>query len=175
MAARPPGHTGRAAKTELICAKLGAPAHPEMGRDFRSSWPGAPYGLYAGSFGRKQDLALLIELPSLLSGAQGPPRSSFWGTVQERDVLKEAGSEIVWLDWWDEAVYAAVLGHALAGIVALAPGVGGLGRAVQARIVPRRRGGLLSWPADVDSESRSRGGARCVRYPHWTGASRFAG
>jgi len=110
-----------------------------------------PYGLYAGSFGRKQDLALLIEAASLLSARKGPAIVVL-GDGPGRDVLKEAGSEIVWLGLVDEAVYAAVLGHALAGIVALAPGVGD-------SVVPSKLASYLGAgrpvvvAADVDSEA----------------------
>jgi glycosyltransferase involved in cell wall biosynthesis len=38
--------------------------------------------------------------------------------------LERAGDRIVWLGLVDEATYRTVLEHALAGIVALAPGVG---------------------------------------------------
>jgi len=84
---------------------------------------GRPYALYAGSFGRKQDLALLTEAAKLLSARQGPAIVVL-GEGPGRDVLTQPGSGVVWLGLVDDATYGSVLENALAGIVALAPGVG---------------------------------------------------
>jgi len=79
--------------------------------------------LYAGSFGRKQDLALLTEAAGLLA-ARGGPTIAVLGDGPGRDVLERAGNTVVWLGLVDEGTYRTVLEDALAGIVALAPGVG---------------------------------------------------
>jgi colanic acid biosynthesis glycosyl transferase WcaI len=84
---------------------------------------GRAYALYAGSFGRKQDLVLLTEAARLLS-ERGGPTIAVLGDGPGRDALERAGDGIVWLGLVDEATYRSVLEHALAGIVALAPGVG---------------------------------------------------
>ena len=84
---------------------------------------GRPYAVYAGSFGRKQDLALLIEAASLLAARHGPTIAVL-GDGPGRDALDRAGEGIVWLGLVDVSTYRTVLEHALAGIVALAPGVG---------------------------------------------------
>ena len=84
---------------------------------------GRPYALYAGSFGRKQDLALLSETARLLSERRGP-MIAVLGDGPGRGALDLAGDRLVRLGLVEEGTYQAVLQHALAGIVALAPGVG---------------------------------------------------
>lgn len=124
-----------------------------------------PYGLYAGSFGRKQDLALLAEAAQLLSARSGPAIAVL-GDGPGRDIVQQAGGQLVWLGVVDEATYEAVLNHALAGIVALAPGVGD-------SVVPSKLAGYLGAgrpvvvAADADSEAaRVVARARCgVRIP----------
>ena len=131
---------------------------------------GRPYALYAGSFGRKQDLTLLAGAARLLAARQGPAIVVL-GDGPGRDVLTQAGGGVVWLGLVDEATYRSVLENALAGIVALAPGVGdsvvpsklaaylGAGRPVvvaadveseAARVVTRGRCGLLIAPGRPD-------------------------
>ena len=82
-----------------------------------------PYALYAGSFGRKQDLALLTEAARLLSERKGPTIVVL-GDGPGRGALELGGDHLVTLGLVEEETYRAVLQHALAGIVALAPGVG---------------------------------------------------
>ena len=122
MAARLRGHTGGAAKAELIAPNWVRRASVN-GTKLPERLTGRPYALYAGSFGRKQDLGLLTEAASLLAARKGPVIAVL-GDGPGRDVLERAGSGIVWLGLVDEALYATVLEHALAGIVALTPGVG---------------------------------------------------
>jgi len=131
---------------------------------------GRRYALYAGSFGRKQDLTLLTEAARLLSARQGPAIVVL-GDGPGRDMLTQARVGVVWLGLVDDATYASVLENALAGIVALAPGVGdsvvpsklaaylGAGRPVvvaadveseAARVVTRGRCGLLIAPGRPD-------------------------
>src|SRR5207247_11314985 len=112
---------------------------------------GRRYALYAGSFGRKQDLGLLTQAARLLS-ERGGPVIAVLGDGPGRQVLERAGCGIVWLGLVDEATYGAVLEHAVAGIVALAPGVG-------ASIVPSKlvaylgAGRPVVVAADVESEA----------------------
>jgi len=131
---------------------------------------GRPYALYAGSFGRKQDLTLLTEAAGVLAARHGPAIVVL-GDGPGRDLLTQAGAGVVWLGLVDEATYASILENALAGIVALAPGVGdsvvpsklaaylGAGRPVvvaadveseAARVVTRSRCGFLIAPGRAD-------------------------
>jgi colanic acid biosynthesis glycosyl transferase WcaI len=96
---------------------------------------GRTYGLYAGSFGRKQDLATIIEAARLLS-IRGGPAIAVLGDGPRREVVEQAAGKLVWLGLVDDATYASVLHHALAGIVALAPGVGD-------SVVPSKLAGYL--------------------------------
>lgn len=121
---------------------------------------GRPYAVYAGSFGRKQDLAMLVEAADLLSARDGPAIAVL-GDGPGRDVVERAGSRLVWLGLVDDATYGAVLHHALAGIVALAPGVGD-------SVVPSKLAGYLGAgrpvvvAADAESEAaRVVARARC--------------
>jgi colanic acid biosynthesis glycosyl transferase WcaI len=84
---------------------------------------GRAYGLYAGSFGGKQDLSTIIEAARLLS-MRGGPAIAVLGDGPGRQVVEDAAGQLVWLGLVDDATYANVLHHALAGIVALAQGVG---------------------------------------------------
>ena len=122
MAARLRRYRGGTAEAEVI-----APNWVRRGSATEARPPesltGRRYGLYAGSFGRKQDLALLTEAARLLSAREGPSIVVL-GDGPGRDVLQRAGEKIIWLGLVDEATYRTVLEHALAGIVALAPGVG---------------------------------------------------
>jgi len=131
---------------------------------------GRAYALYAGSFGRKQDLTLLTEAARLLTARQGPAIVVL-GDGPGRDVLAQAGAGVVWLGLVDDATYGSVLKNALAGIVALAPGIGdsvvpsklaaylGAGRPVvvaadadseAARVVERGRCGFVIGPGRAD-------------------------
>jgi colanic acid biosynthesis glycosyl transferase WcaI len=122
MAARLRRYTGGSEKPALI-----APNWVRRGSATGTRLPerltGRPYALYAGSFGRKQDLVLLTEAARLLS-AHGGPAIAVLGDGPGRGALERAPDGIVWLGLVDEATYGIVLQHALAGIVALAPGVG---------------------------------------------------
>ena len=115
------------------------------------SLAGRPYAVYAGSFGKKQDLAMLVEAAHLLSARDGPVIAVL-GDGPGRDVVERAGSRLVWLGLVDDATYGAVLHHALAGIVALAPGVGD-------SVVPSKLAGYLGAgrpvvvAADAESEA----------------------
>jgi len=110
-----------------------------------------PYALYAGSFGRKQDLAVLTAAAKLL-GERGGPAIVVLGDGPGRDALEGAGDRLVRLGLIDEATYQTVLHHALAGIVALAPGVGD-------SVVPSKLASYLGAgrpvvvAADADSEA----------------------
>lgn len=84
---------------------------------------GKRYALFAGSFGRKQDLALLVEAAKLLAERQGPV-IAILGNGPGRDVVEQSHGQVVWLGLVDEGTYHVVLRGALAGIVALAPGIG---------------------------------------------------
>jgi colanic acid biosynthesis glycosyl transferase WcaI len=95
---------------------------------------GRTYGLYAGSFGRKQDLATIVEAARLLS-IRGGPAIAVLGDGPRRQAVA-AADHIVWLGLVDDATYANVLHHALAGIVALAQGVGD-------SVVPSKLAGYL--------------------------------
>ena len=124
------------------------------------SLTGRPYGLYAGSFGRKQDLTLLTDAARLLSGCDGPAIAVL-GDGPGRDVLRRAGDKIVWLGLVDDATYRTVLENALAGIVALSPGVAD-------SVVPSKLASYLGAgrpvvvAADPESEAaRVVGRARC--------------
>jgi colanic acid biosynthesis glycosyl transferase WcaI len=96
---------------------------------------GRRYGLYAGSFGRKQDLATIVEAARLLS-IRGGPAIAVLGDGPRRQVVEDAAGQLVWLGLVDDATYASVLHHALAGIVALAQGVGD-------SVVPSKLAGYL--------------------------------
>jgi colanic acid biosynthesis glycosyl transferase WcaI len=121
MAVRLRTHTGDVAQSQLI-----APNWVRRGTVDETRIPeqlvGRTYALYAGSFGRKQDLALLTEAAKLLAARNGPAIVVL-GDGPGRDVL-EGAEGIIWLGVLPEAEYRAVLEHSLAGIVALAPGVG---------------------------------------------------
>ena len=84
---------------------------------------GCRYALYAGSFGRKQDLALVAEAAEILS-RRGGPAVVVLGDGPGREVLERTGQRVVWLGVVDEATYRTVLDHALAGIVALGARMG---------------------------------------------------
>jgi colanic acid biosynthesis glycosyl transferase WcaI len=150
MAARLRRHSGGAATTELIAPNWVRRASAN-GTKLPEQLTGRPYALYAGSFGRKQDLALLTEAASLLSARKGPAIVVL-GDGPGRDVVERAGSGIVWLGLVDDTTYRTVLQHALAGIVALAPGVGD-------SVVPSKLAAYLGAgrpvvvAADVDSEA----------------------
>ncbi len=121
MAVRLRRHTAGVAQRQLI-----APNWVRRGTANDSWIPrqlvGKTYALYAGSFGRKQDLALLTDAARLLSVRNGPSIVVL-GDGPGRDVL-EGREGIIWLGVLPEPEYRAVLEHALAGIVALTPGVG---------------------------------------------------
>jgi colanic acid biosynthesis glycosyl transferase WcaI len=112
---------------------------------------GRSYALYAGSFGRKQDLALLTEAARLLSERQGP-MIAVLGDGPGRGAFDLPGDRLVRLGLVDDATYQAVLQHSLAGIVALAPGVGD-------SVVPSKLAAYLGAgrpvvvAADADSEA----------------------
>lgn len=122
MAVRLRRYTVGAAQTQLIAPNW-VRRSSVNGTRLPEQLAGRPYALYAGSFGRKQDLALLTEAAKLLSARKGPVIVVL-GDGPGRDVLEQAGDGIVWLGLVDQAIYRTVLDHALAGIVALAPGVG---------------------------------------------------
>ena len=169
MASRLRAHTNGAVTRQLIAPNwvrrsgVTVPQPPER-------LAGRPYALYAGSFGRKQDLTLLTEAAKLLSARQGPAIVVL-GDGPGRDVLTQPGSGVVWLGLVDDATYGSVLENALAGIVALAPGIGdsvvpsklaaylGAGRPVvvaadadseAARVVERGRCGFVIAPGRAD-------------------------
>ena len=168
MAARLRAHTNGAVARQLIApnwVRVSATT-----RHLPERLAGRPYALYAGSFGRKQDLTLLTEAARLLAARQGPAIVVL-GDGPGRDALTGAGAGVVWLGLVDEATYGSVLENALAGIVALAPGVGdsvvpsklaaylGAGRPVvvaadveseAARVVARGRCGILIAPGRAD-------------------------
>jgi len=122
MATRLRRYSGGAAQAELIAPNW-VRRSAANGARLPEPLTGRPYALYAGSFGRKQDLALLDAAAKLLSARAGPTIVVL-GDGPGRDVLERAGSGIVWLGLVDDTTYRTVLEHALAGIVALAPGVG---------------------------------------------------
>jgi len=101
-------------------------------------------------------MVLLIEAARLLSARKGPIIVVL-GDGPGRGVLERPGDGIIWLGLVDEATYRTVLEHALAGIVALAPGVGD-------SVVPSKLTAYLGAgrpvvvAADVESEA-----ARVVR------------
>ncbi len=169
MAARLRAHTNGAVARQLI-----APNWVRRSAVTASPLPerlaGRAYALYAGSFGRKQDLTLLTEAARLLTARQGPAIVVL-GDGPGRDVLAQAGAGVVWLGLVDDATYGSVLKNALAGIVALAPGIGdsvvpsklaaylGAGRPVvvaadadseAARVVERGRCGFVIGPGRAD-------------------------
>jgi colanic acid biosynthesis glycosyl transferase WcaI len=122
MAVRLRRYRGGAAAAEVIAPNWVRRTSPSGAR-LPDRLAERPYGLYAGSFGRKQDLALLTEAARLLS-ARGGPGIAVLGDGPGRDIVQRADGHVVWLGVVDEATYRAVLHHALAGIVALTPGVG---------------------------------------------------
>jgi colanic acid biosynthesis glycosyl transferase WcaI len=150
MAARLRAHMNGAVARQLIApnwvrrSAVTVPHLPER-------LAGRPYALYAGSFGRKQDLTLLTEAARLLAARQGPAIVVL-GDGPGRDVLTQAGAGVIWLGLVDDATYASVLENALAGIVALAPGVGD-------SVVPSKLAGYLGAgrpvvvAANVESEA----------------------
>jgi hypothetical protein len=71
MAMRLRGHTGSASQTQLIAPNWVRRASVN-GTRLPEQLAGRPFALYAGSFGRKQDLALLTEAAQLLSARKGP-------------------------------------------------------------------------------------------------------
>jgi colanic acid biosynthesis glycosyl transferase WcaI len=169
MAERLRAHTGGAVARQLIAPNWVRRA-PATLAQLPERLGGRPYALYAGSFGRKQDLALLTEAAELLAARRGPAIVVL-GDGPGRDVLERAGAGIVWLGLVDDATYASVLENALAGIVALTPGVGdsvvpsklaaylGAGRPVvvaanpaseAARVVARGGCGILIAPGRAD-------------------------
>lgn len=169
MAARLRAHTGGAMARQVIAPNW-VRGHCVPVAHLPERLAGRPYALYAGSFGRKQDLALLTEAARLLAARQGPVIVVL-GDGPGRDVLEQAGEGIVWLGLVDEATYRSVLENALAGIVALTPGVGdsvvpsklqsylGAGRPVvvaanaeseAARVVARGGCGILIAPGRAD-------------------------
>ncbi len=150
MAARLRLHTGGAMARQLIAPNwvrrsgVTGSHHPER-------LAGRPYALYAGSFGRKQDLTLLTEAARLL-GARRGPAIVVLGDGPGRDVLTQAGAGVVWLGLVDEATYGSVLENALAGIVALAAGVGD--SVVPSKLAAYLGAGLpVVVAADVESEA----------------------
>jgi colanic acid biosynthesis glycosyl transferase WcaI len=122
MAGRVRAHTGGAAARQLIAPNWVRRASGNAAQ-LPERLSGRAYALYAGSFGRKQDLALLTEAARLLAARQGPAIVVL-GDGPGRDVLERAETGIVWLGLVDDATYRSVLENALAGIVAMAPGVG---------------------------------------------------
>jgi colanic acid biosynthesis glycosyl transferase WcaI len=83
---------------------------------------GCPYAVYSGSFGRKQDLDLLVEAGRILSN-RGGPLIAVLGDGPGRSALRPSNDGLVWLGLVDDGTYWTILHQALAGIVALAPGV----------------------------------------------------
>jgi len=136
-------------------AELVAPNWVRRGAANRAPLPeqlrGRPYALYAGSFGRKQDLGLLMQAARLLTEREGPVLAVL-GDGPGRHVVERAEGGIVWLGLVDDATYGIVLEHAVAGIVALAPGVGD-------SVVPSKLAAYLGAgrpvvvAADVESEA----------------------
>jgi colanic acid biosynthesis glycosyl transferase WcaI len=164
MAARLRRYTGKAADSELIAPNWVRRASA-AGRRLPAPLSKRSYALYAGSFGRKQDLALLTEAAGMLSAREGPTIVVL-GDGPGRDVLERAGDTVVWLGLVDEGTYRTVLEHALAGIVALAPGVGD--SVVPSKLAAYLGAGLpVVVAADEESEAaRVVGRARCgVRIP----------
>lgn len=122
MASRLRQYTGDTAQDVVIApnwVRVGSP----NGANLPSQLSARPYALYSGSFGRKQDLALLTEAARLLSEREGPTIAVL-GDGPGREVFDLAGDRLVRLGLVDDDTYQAILRHALAGIVALAPGVG---------------------------------------------------
>jgi len=150
MAARLRRYTGPAAGARVIAPNWVRRVSANGAR-LPAELVGRPYALYAGSFGRKQDLALLKQAAQLLSVRSGPAIAVL-GDGPGRRIVQQAGGQLVWLGVVDEATYQTVLRHALAGIVALAPGVGD-------SVVPSKLVGYLGAgrpvvvAADADSEA----------------------
>jgi colanic acid biosynthesis glycosyl transferase WcaI len=174
MAARLRRYAGEAPEA-LVIAPNWVRDTPRNGARLPAPLAGGRYALYAGSFGRKQDLRLLTEAARLLA-ARGGPAIAVLGDGPGRDVLEHAGGKLVWLGLVDDATYQTVLQHALAGIVALAPRVGdsvvpsklaaylGAGRPVvvaadaeseAARVVARSGCGLHIAPGRADLLAKS--------------------
>ena len=97
---------------------------------------GRPYAVYAGSSGRKQDLALLAQAAELLAVKKGPVIAVL-GDGPGHRAIRESSPNLVFLGLVDDATYGAVARTALAGIVTLAPGVGD-------SVVPSKLAGYLS-------------------------------
>ena len=107
------------------------------------------YAVYAGSSGRKQDLALLAQVADLLVRRQGPT-IVILGGGPGHEATRAGGSNLVWLGLVDDATYAAVIANALAGIVALVPGIGN-------SVVPSKLASYLAAarPVIVSADPRS--------------------
>jgi glycosyltransferase involved in cell wall biosynthesis len=150
MAARLRRYAGGVAQSQLITPNWVRRGSLEEAR-IPQQLVGRTYALYAGSFGRKQDLALLIDAARLLSACNGPAIVVL-GDGPGRDLLEREGTGIVWLGVLAEAEYRTVLEHALAGIVALTTGVGD-------SVVPSKLAAYLGAAkpvvvaADADSEA----------------------
>src|SRR5713226_1867401 len=158
MAARLRRYTGKAAASEVIAPNW-VRRTSGLGHRLPEPLSERSYALYAGSFGRKQDLALLAEAARLLA-ARGGPTIAVLGDGPGRDVLERAGDSLVWLGLVDEGTYRTVLEHALAGIVALAPGVGD--SVVPSKLAAYLGAGLpVVVAADLESEA--------ARVVGWTG------
>ena len=164
MGARIRRHTGTVTQTVTIAPNW-VRSSAGNGVQLPRALIGRSYALYAGSFGRKQDLALLTEAAQLLSKRRGPTIVVI-GDGPGRDILKLGGDSLIALGLIDESAYQTVLGHALAGIVALSPGVGD-------SVVPSKLAAYLGAgrpvvvAADADSEAaRVVASAACgVRIP----------
>ena len=97
---------------------------------------GRSYVVYAGSSGRKQDMGLLAQAAELLAAKKGPVIAVL-GDGPGHRAIREGSPNLVFLGLVDDATYGTVVRTALAGIVALAPGVGD-------SVVPSKVAGYLA-------------------------------
>src|SRR2546426_2881757 len=83
---------------------------------------GRAYVLYAGSFGRKQELSALVKAASLLA-KRGGPLIVVLGDGPGRELIRTATTNLVWLGLASDTTYSALVRNAVAGLVTLLPGV----------------------------------------------------
>lgn len=106
---------------------LVAPNWPRAPRGSNGSLPeplrGRSYAVYAGSSGRKQDLTILAQAAETL-GTRAGPIIAVLGGGPGHAALRADANRLVWLGLVNEATYSSVVANAVAGIVALVPGVG---------------------------------------------------
>src|SRR5207247_2620080 len=110
---------------------------------------GRSYAVYAGSSGRKQDLSLRAQIADSRTKRQGPTIAML-GAGPGHEARGARGRNIVWLGLVDDATYATVIANALAGIMALVPGIGN-------SVVPSKLASYLAAarPVIVSADPRS--------------------